>query len=338
MSSGIRLACCDMTYRAGAELWNMRTMEFSLPMNTTVSARLRGVKHKGVVPPGEKTTAGWTSKYYSAAFVVFAKPDLEQGCTVYGLNEKGLKFSALTFRGSEYQKADDAGLFVGQLGAWVLDQFATCQEVADAIGSVQIWAPAVSLFQLHFAISDQEGNNISLRYDGGKALIEKNPVGILTNDPSLTIQLQNLGNYNHLKSEPPAPVEINGGVVAPPPESAGLTGLPGGFSPTDRFCRLGVFARLMELPSQKEAMVHGFHLANAMDIPKGVVKMEEGEKLCAETQRWAVVANLTEPTLYFRDHNNMNVRGLKVHQFAVNNKPFKEFRVESEGQPVEWMG
>ena len=78
-----------------------------------------------------------------------------------GLNEKGLGFGALYLPGETEYRDGKAGeearaLSNVQFGAWVLGNFATVDEVRDAVGDVVVWGEIVpqlgSFSPLHYVV------------------------------------------------------------------------------------------------------------------------------------------------------------------------------------------
>ena len=106
--------------------------------------------------PGPKASGlTWTSKYGYVFMNAYGQPAVTDG-----LNEKGLGFGALYLPGeTEYEtvKAGEEGRALSniQFGAWVLGNFATVDEVRDAVGDVRVWAEFVpqlgSFSPLHYS-------------------------------------------------------------------------------------------------------------------------------------------------------------------------------------------
>jgi len=43
---------------------------------------------------------------------------------------------------------------------------------------------------LHVALHDESGKNLAIEFLNGEAVVHKNPLGILTNEPPITFSLQ----------------------------------------------------------------------------------------------------------------------------------------------------
>src|SRR5262249_1373439 len=136
------LACTDVRLIAtDGSAFTVRTMEFAADLNSETVIMPRG---RTFTSPGPKTPGlSWTSKYG----FVFMNALREQAVTE-GLNEKGLGFGALYLPGeTEYEtiKAGEEGHALSniQFGAWVLGNFATVDEVRNALDGVRVWAEPV---------------------------------------------------------------------------------------------------------------------------------------------------------------------------------------------------
>ena len=223
------LACTDVRLiAADGTPFTVRTMEFAADLQSDAVIMPRG---RSFTSPGPKASGlTWTSKYGYVFMSAYGQPAVTDG-----LNEKGLGFGALYLPGeTEYEtvKAGEEGRALSniQFGAWALGNFATVDEVRDAVKDVRVWAEFVpqlgSFSPLHYSFHDASGKSLVIEYVGGAMHVYDNKIGVLTNSPTYEWQIQNLRNYVNLTAENAAPVKLGNTTYAGTGQGSGLHGLP----------------------------------------------------------------------------------------------------------------
>ena len=91
-----------------------------------------------------------------------------------------------------------------------------------------------------------------VEYDNGQCNIYDNPLGIMTNAPSLPWQLTNLRQYVGLENFNPITIKKDGFTVSPTGHGDGMFGIPGDYTPPSRFVRLAMFERFVNRQDDKE--------------------------------------------------------------------------------------
>ena len=204
-----------------------------------------------------------------------------------GMNKEGLTSGTMVLAMSEYQEPlKENGEFVDCKGViyypsittWILSNCATCQDVIDGLkyddlvvnrnGSkleekeipsedkILVASPfskTPNAMRFHFHVQDALGNGIVLEYVKGKLTItDLNPIGVLTNDPLIAWQQENVlynyvdvmpFNFQNDDTHPAMPsVETYKNAAsrfkcASYAQGTGFSKVPGSSTPLDRFVR-----------------------------------------------------------------------------------------------------
>jgi choloylglycine hydrolase len=317
--TGIRIVAEDGTVVRG------RTMEFAIDIHSDVIMIPRGYVRVGTTPDG-KEGLKWKAKYASLGANGVGLPYLFDG-----LNEKGLAVGTFYFPGSaEYMpyQASDAGKSVAewQVGSWMLENFATVDEVRGNIGRIVVptvvfpawgFAPPV-----HYVVYDASGNSIVVEYTGGKLHVYDNPLGVVTNSPAFDWQMTNLRNYVNFSMTNVPPVKLGSVTLEPFGQGSGMLGIPGDFTPPSRFVRAVAFSHSV-LPSQNgdEAVLETFHVLNQFDIPKGAARehqKDEHGNIEADYTIWTDATDLKAKRFYFRTYENSRIRMVDLTRMKLD--------------------
>jgi choloylglycine hydrolase len=131
--TGIRLIAADGT------VVHARTLEFAVDLHSDVLVSPRGYERVGIAPDG-KDGLKWKAKYASVGANGVGLPILIDGVNEAGL-AAGLFYFPTTARYQSYAP-DDAAKTIApwQLGSWILDNFASVDEVKANIGSIVVAA------------------------------------------------------------------------------------------------------------------------------------------------------------------------------------------------------
>ena len=240
-----------------------------------------------------------------------------------GLNEKGLGFGALYLPGeTEYQtvEAGEAAraLSNSSFAAWVLGNFASVEEVRDALGEVVVWGEPIpqlgSFAPLHYVVTEPRGKSIVIEYVDGKLHVYDNKVGVLTNSPTYPWHIQNLRNYVNLTAVNAAPIKVGKTTYAGTGQGSGLHGIPGDPTPPSRFVMAAATSYLADKPKDaSEALVLAMHLIDRVDIPKGFVRdYSEGGKPAGDYTQWTVFRDHANKVYYWRSYNDPSLKAIDL--------------------------
>jgi choloylglycine hydrolase len=311
--TGIRLIAEDGT------VVYARTMEFAIDIHSDVIMVPRGYARTGTTPDG-KEGLKWKAKYASVGANGVGLPVLFDG-----LNEKGLAAGTFYFPTSAgympYTAADE-GKTIAQweVGSWVLENFASVEEVKANIGNIIVPAVVFSGWgfapEAHYVVHDASGKSIVIEYVGGKLNIYDNPLGVVTNSPAFDWHMTNLRNYVNFSMTNVPPVKLGSVTLLPFGQGSGMLGLPGDFTPPSRFVRAVAFSQSVSKPKTgNDAVLEAFHVLNQFDIPKGAAREHEKDEhgnVLADYTIWTAASDLNAKRYYFRTYENSQIRMLDL--------------------------
>lgn len=329
--TGIRLKAADGT------VVYARTMEFAVVLESEVIMVPRGYARTGTTPEGENGLK-WTSRYASLGI----NNGGDMPFLVDGVNEKGLAVGLLYFPDTVgYMKYDaaEASKTVApwEVGSWILENFATAEEVKQNIASITV--PAVVVKELgfvpplHYVVHDASGKSIVIEYVEGKLHVHDDSLGVMTNSPAFDWHMTNLRNYVNFSLVNVPPVKVDGITLTGFGQGTGMLGMPGDFTPPSRFVRAVAFSA-SALPSRtgEEAVLQAFHIMNNFDIPRGVSrqgKKDEHGHIVADYTVWTSAYDLKARRLYFRTYENSQIRSVDLMKMPLDAKSITTFSMES---------
>lgn len=312
---GVAFGCTDFVVEAadGTRV-NGRSLEFATELESQVKVFPRG-RRVVSMSSDEKPGVEWVSKYGYVGVTC-----LGQDFSMDGLNEKGLSFGLLWLPGTEYPTIAKTelrrGLDFVDLGAWILGNFCNVAQVKEGLKKVRVWGhpvpPLPGIPPVHVAVHDVDGNSLVIEFVKGQMKVYDNPNSVLTNSPPFDWQIVNLSNYLNLSAENAAPVERYGYTLNPPGQGSGLLGIPGDWSPPSRFVRMSTYLRFAkEVADAEGAVILTQHLLNAVDIPLGEIRAQNGEE---DYTQWTVVKDLTNRVFYFRSYNDLTLKKIDLNR------------------------
>lgn len=329
--TGIRLTAAD------GSVVHARTLEFGIDLHSDVLMIPRGYARTGTTPDG-KEGLKWKAKYASVGANAVGLPII-----VDGLNEKGLAVGLFYFptsAGYMPYTASDAGSTVApwELGSWMLENFATVEEVRAEIGRIVVPAVVFKAWgfapPVHFVVHDASAKSIVVEYVGGKLNIYDNPLGVVTNSPTFDWHMTNLRNYVNFSLANVPPVQLGPVKLEAFGQGSGMLGIPGDFTPPSRFVRAVAFSHSV-LPSKtgEEAVLEAFHVLNNFDIPKGAARDEEKDEhgnIVADYTLWTSASDLKAKRFYFRTYDNSQIRMVDLMKMKLDAKDIVTISMKGE--------
>lgn len=278
--------CSRIVYLASdsAEVIVGRTLDWRTPIPTNLYVYPAGMK-KASMPEGPRYE--WTSRYGSVLAVGY------DGGVTEGMNERGLVMNGLFCKTGVYRTETTAPagtpvVSLSVLVSYFLDNFATVGEAYDwwskndfAISGKTFDGGTVS--QLHWAITDADGDTMVAEYDGGELkLYRGRELQVMTNDPALP---QMLAINNYWKAV------------------GGVNMLPGTVRSADRFVRADFFLHHTPVTFRGDEAVAALSTLMAnVSVPYGY--NVQGEPNVSMTQ-WRSMADLKRRVYYFRFANTL---------------------------------
>jgi choloylglycine hydrolase len=312
-------ACTDFQVKAtDGSVVIARSMEFAIDLKSEVVVFPRGLSYTSLNEKGVKGIS-WTSKYGFLAVDAFG----EQEAIMDGMNEAGLSIEFLWFPGSVYQEAVPGKFIdVSDVAKWVLGSFATVDEVKAALAEVNVISVYIEeLGQapgLHAAVHDAAGNNIVIEFIDGETRITDNPLGVMTNRPSIDWHLNNLRNYFSLAPEDITSRKLGGLEMPSTGAGNGWLGLPGDWMPPSRFVKVAYLVHTAEPPENAAgALNFAQHVMNTVDIPYGVVKEHLAGKTIYGYTQWLVFKDLTNRVLYYTSYQDLALKKVDLKKLNL---------------------
>jgi choloylglycine hydrolase len=329
--TGIRLIAAD------GSVIHARTLEFAIDIHSDVIVVPRGYERVGTAPD-DKDGLKWKTKYASVGANALGLPII-----IDGLNEAELAVGLFYFpttAGYMPYGPGDAGKSIApwQLGSWLLDNFASVDEVKANIGAIVV--PATVLKQwgfsppIHAIVHDASGKSIVIEYVGGKLNVYDDPLGVLTNSPGFDWHMTNLRNYVNFSLNNVPPVQLGPVKLEPFGQGSGMLGLPGDFTPPSRFVRAVAFSQSVLRPrTGDDAVLEAFHILNNFDIPKGAAREAEKDShgnILADYTIWTSASDLKAKRFYFRTYQDSQIRMIDLAKMNLDAKKVVNFSMQGE--------
>ena len=265
-------------------------------LQTKLYAFPAGIERDGSVDENPLT---WTSKYGSVSAVVYGIAITD------GINEMGLNANLLYLAESEFGKRDPdmAGMSVSIFAQWMLDNFATVDEVVAALKDVEL-VPITMMHDttevqspFHYSVADASGDSAIIEVLDGKFVVHHGPeFTVMTNSPTYDEQLELVKQYEGLGGDTP---------------------LPGGSQSHERYARGAFYLNLLpENPATYgEAVANVLSVMRNMSTPWGV--SDPGKPNVAPTL-WRTVSDLTNGRYYFEFTQNPAVAWIDLHKLDLS--------------------
>jgi choloylglycine hydrolase len=320
----------------------VRSMEFGVNLGYDLIVVPR---NKTFVSPSPVSKMGlkWATQY---GYIGVATMGMDFGVSD-GMNEKGLSVSVLWYESdTQYQAvvpADSSkALAQAMYSDWVLGNFGTVDEVRAATSNVKVFfysdpTKMKMALTVHFIVYDANGGCIVVEYDKGQCNIYDNPLGIMTNSPSLPWHYTNLRQYIGLENINPIPVKAGGFAFNPTGHGDGMFGIPGDYTPPSRFVRLAMFEKFVtRQPDAASNLNLCQHVINTFSIPFGIIvdKDASGNIVSSESTQWVTFRDITNRQFYFKTYENPTLRKLDLTKMDFSVKEIKRIPMYGTQQTI----
>jgi choloylglycine hydrolase len=202
-----------------------------------------------------------------------------------GMNEKGLCMAGLLFsKSAVYRQIEEGKDNVApfEFIPWLLGRCASVKEAKKCCENLNLidesFDEALPLTPLHWIIADENECFVVEQVQDGLHIYE-NPIGVLTNNPPFSYHLLHLSEYMHLSSKPLENTAFPEMQVQSFSRGMSAKGLPGDFSSTSRFVRAAFVKSNVSDENGRKAVAQFFHIMKTVQIPKGCVQLENGDKV-----------------------------------------------------------
>ncbi|QYY35624.1 choloylglycine hydrolase family protein [Ruficoccus sp. ZRK36] len=267
---------------------------------------------------------------------VGAGRELEQFFFADGVNEKGLAVCELYFPDeASYAPELVAGkvnLAPHELVTWLLSEIGSVQELRARFEALALVSYEFKLLgtvlPLHFIVSDSTGACVVIEPTADGLKLKENPAGVMTNSPELEWHLKNLNNLLGLRPENPPETPLGTLTLKPFGQGAGTLGLPGGYTPPERFLRTAFLREYTERPAGAEAGVAAIlGILNPVTIPKGVNLKPGG---VPDYTQYRSVMSLSERAYYFNNYGTNEVLRVVLTEMLLESKTPQAFPAKKE--------
>jgi choloylglycine hydrolase len=318
LAAGPTLACTGIVLHAedGATV-PARTLEFSFDIQSNIYAVPAGTEIETLALAPDESGFTFTALYGFLGANAFDFPVVFDG-----INTEGLYFGAFYFAdnavfGEVTDANRDRAVSSDELGNWILGQFATVEEVREALPSIEVVGTHIDVIDgpapFHYAVTDASGASIIIQYTEAGLTIHDNPVNAITNDPTYDWHLTNLRNYMGLQAENRDSITVGNLTLSAFGQGSGMVGLPGDFSSPSRFVRAVAFAN-SALPSETadDAVFQAFHILNAFDIPKGAIRDTTADGVHTDYTVWTSAADTANRIYYYKTYDTQAIESIDV--------------------------
>jgi choloylglycine hydrolase len=277
------LACSRVLLNAGNEHVVARTFDLYMTDNPQIVANPRGMSRNGDVADN---AAKWTAKYGSVIVLSFGKGASD------GMNEKGLVGNLLYLHETQYETRDNRpGVSNVAILQYLLDTSATVNEALAELKNVQVVSGAAAgrEWPLHISISDAHGDSAVIEFIDGKMVVHHGKESdVMTNEPALSWQLNNLKKYKYF---------------------GGKEALPGDIDPASRFVRASAFLKTAPNPKDnQEALAEVYSIIKTVSVPYGAdntaTDIESEDKW---PTLWTTLADSSNKRYFFQASDSPNM-------------------------------
>lgn len=226
-------------------------------------------------------------------------------------NEKGLSVAGLLFPHFSFYhppRADKINIASFEFIPYILSLCKSVSEAKEILSDINItnthFSDEFPPTPLHWLIADKEDCIVAESVKDGLVVYD-NPVGVLTNAPPFSSQMDNLGNYINISPCPPK--------SDTPHYSRGLggVGLPGDLSSQSRFVRASFVRRNSpKLEEEKQSVSQFFHILNSVHQTRGSVITENGD---IEFTQYSSCVNADKGIYYYKTHDNPSPVAVRLH-------------------------
>jgi len=331
--------CTSFTLKEdGGNYVYARTMEFGLDLQEKLLLFPRNHQYMGAGPSGILGTGlVWNGKNAIVGINAFGLDFL-----VDGMNEKGMSGGMLNLPNSAvFQSPSEAdaknSIASYQIVIWALSNFDNTDQVRAALPKIFVNSATLSqwngVVNIHVTLHDTNGKSIVIEYLDGNLVITDNPIGTMTNDPPMSYQLTNVGNYVNLSPIEKLPVTINGVTFRAPSSGSGLHGLPGDFLSPSRFLRAFEFSQAAQVNvTNQEKVFLAWHIINMFDIPPGSVMIPATDPYAKGVAGWeytqeSIVTDPKNLAYYVRPFASLNIKKFQLKDQDLNADGIKSWDI-----------
>lgn len=338
------LACSSLAISdKNNNVYHGRTLELSEDLPSWITYYPKKTTFQKLSPNGSHGLS-YTSKYSILAITTDVYNDGDQHNMFQGLNEAGLSFSAnmiSNFYLAPVATADyKYSIPYTSLGEWALSNFATTQELAEAMKTAKFWAPVLDAFggvqsPFHFAFYDKNGGSIVIEATEGHLKVYENPTRVMTNGPSFTWHLENLNNYTQLNNVDRSSAVLGNMKVTQPDSGIAIVDLPSSDTSVGRFVRAVYYTTYApKAENQRDAVNILAHIMNRFDRMKNITIDTLGNESVSTSETkstapsasteytvWTSLSDLTAGNIMVKGYSDIEYSQFSLDQYKNSTQP-----------------
>jgi len=216
-----------------------------------------------------------------------------------GMNKAGISISG-NLAGASYPNGNKTypTLSSDDIVRYVLSLASDIDEVKSLLSKINI----KSSWQYHYIIFDKSGHSLVVEFKNNAVKYTENETKILTNNPNLNYQLENLNNYANLKNFNSKSITPGSGNQF---HGAGMFGLPGDWMSPSRFIRGSIMIKEGQkfISTTKEAVNLAAKIVDSVSLIKGIDlgKTETSIPIYTQIQ---IIKDLNNSKLYLKRYDD----------------------------------
>lgn len=320
-------------------IYQGRTLELSEDLPSWITYYPKNTHFQKLTPDGKKGIS-YDSKYDIMAISTEIYFDGDDHNIFQGLNSGGLSFSANMVPEADLTTPDekyyDKAIPVTAIGEWALSNFASVEEVKNAVENGYFWSPVLKNFgnlksPLHYAFYDKKGGSIVVEALNGKLHVYENPTRVMTNGPDFPWHLKNLNNYSQLTNVDRSSATLGNIQVTQPDSGIASADLPSSDTSVGRFIRAVYYSSYAPKgDTAAESMNTLAHVMNRFDRTKNITVDVMGESQSANTKPvseytvWTSLSDLSHGVMMVRGYNDINYTQYSFNNFKDATAPVFE--------------
>ncbi|MBR1623437.1 MAG: choloylglycine hydrolase [Pseudobutyrivibrio sp.] len=243
-------------------------------------------------------------------------------------NEAGLAIAGLNFPGYAQYEVDAVegkiNVAAYEFPLWIASQFATVDEVEEALKNVAIVARPINdkypVSMLHWIIGDKT-RSIVVEYTKNGMEIFDDDVDVLANQPGFLWHHENLRNYMNLDSNMPDEVNWQAATLKPFGSGSLMRGIPGDYYSTSRFVRVAYLnTHYPKKSTEEENVARLFHTLSGVAMIDGAARMGDGAyEKTIYTGGFSSATN----TYYYNTYEDFTIKSVKLGDYDLNGEEIK---------------
>lgn len=255
-------------------------------------------------------------------------------------NEKGLSMAGLNFpQNADYKSAVEGkdNITPFEFIPWILGQCATVSEAEVLLGKINLlnenYSEKLPLSPLHWMISDRT-SSITVESVKEGVMVYKNPLGVLTNNPTFDKQLFHLNNYMGLTNEEPENHFAEELSLEKYSNGMGALGMPGDWSSQSRFVKAS-FVKMNSVcgNTEEESVSQFFHILSSVEHQRGCVVMDRD---LYEITIYSSCCNTDKGIYYYRTYDNSQITAIDMHRENLDSEWLVCYSLIKE-QQIRWQ-